>query len=129
VNEHDQLLLALDAVHAARGRMGVAAGRVRVDVDQELPEWVWSTLHAHRDELVAALAGDRQIWGDGEPIWVDRAAQHELLPMPAGVDACDRCGSTDTVEQSIHDGRSVRLDCAACGRFRRFAIWNGVPMP
>jgi hypothetical protein len=129
VSDRDQLLLALEAVDAAGGRMAVAAGRVRVDVDQELPEWVWSTLHAHRDELVAALAAGREIWTDAEPIWVDRPGQRELLPMPAGADACDRCGSTETVEQSIHDGWSVRLDCAACGRFRRFTIWNGDPMP
>ena len=76
------------------------------------------------------LAGDRPIWPEtAEPIWRDRPGDLDLLPPPAGVDSCDRCGSKETVEQTIHGGRSVRLDCAACGRFRRFAIWNGDPMP
>lgn len=125
-----ELLQALDTLGAAGGRLAVGAGRLRVDVDVELPEDVWQTLKAHREELIAALAGDRQIWPETpEPIWRDRPGDAELLPAPAGVESCDRCRSTETVEQTIHGGRSVRLDCAACGRFRRFVIWNGDPMP
>jgi hypothetical protein len=122
-----QLLAAMDAVDAAGGRMTVAAGRLRVDVEVELPEWVWAELRAHRHELVACLAGGRPIWTDDEPIWRDLG--REELPPPAGVDACDRCSSKETRDQEIHEGRSTRRDCAVCGRFRKFVVWYGSPMP
>lgn len=122
-----ELVQALDTLDAAGGRLSVEAGRLRVDVDVELPDAVWSTLKRYREQLVAALAGDRQLWADDGPIWRD--GPEDRLPLPAGVDACDRCGSTETRDQTIHDGRSVRRDCGICGRFRRFVIWNGDPMP
>lgn len=126
----ESLLEALAALDRAGGRLTLLDGRVRVDVDQELPETVWSTLAAHREEFVAALAGDRPvIWSDTTPIWPDRAGNREQLPSPAGIDCCGRCGSTETVSQEIHSGRSVRLDCAACGLFRKFTVWHGVTMP
>jgi hypothetical protein len=124
----DQLLEALAALDAAGGRLTLVDGRVRVDVDQELPETVWSTLARCRDELVATLAGDRPIWDDA-PIWPSRGPELHTLPLPAGVDRCDRCRSTETVDQPIHGGASVRRDCAACGRFRAFARWHGFVMP
>lgn len=124
----DDLVDALAAIHAAGGRMTVAAGRLRVDVDQELPEAVWSTLAAHREELVATLAGDRPIWTD-DPIWPEQTSEGARILPTAGVDCCDRCGSPETVSQEIHGGQSVRLDCAACGRFRKFTVWQGVQMP
>ena len=125
----EPLLEALAVLDRAGGRLTLVEGRVRVDVDQELPEPVWSTLAAHREELVATLAGDRPIWTDTTPIWPDRARDREQLPQPAGVDCCDRCGSTETVDQPIHGGASTRRDCAACGRFRKFVVWYGAPMP
>jgi hypothetical protein len=126
----DELLEAMAALDAAGGRMRVVDGRLRVEVDLELPDSVWEVFKSHRDHLVAMLAGDRPIWPEaGPPIWRDRPGDLELLPAPDGVDRCDRCRSTETVEQTIHGGRSVRLDCAACGRFRKFVVWNGDPMP
>jgi hypothetical protein len=121
---------ALVALHSAGGRMRLVDGRLRVDVDVELPEDVWETFKARRDELIATLAGDRPIWSEtAPPIWPPLRGELELLEAPAGVDRCGRCGSTDTVDQTIHDGRSVRRDCAACGKFRKFVVWNGDPMP
>jgi hypothetical protein len=124
----EDLVDALVAVHAAGGRLRLVDGRVRVDVDVELPDTVWATLAAHRDELVAIASKGRPIWGDA-PIWPARAGDRDRLPAPAGIDSCDRCGATETVDQTIHDGRSVRRDCATCGRFRKFTVWNGDPMP
>jgi hypothetical protein len=124
----ESLLESLAALDRASGRLALVDGRVRVDVDQELPETVWSTLAAHREELIGSLTRGRPIWDD-TPIWPTRAADRDRLPSPAGIDCCDRCGSTETVDQSIHGGASVRRDCAVCGRFRKFAVWNGVPMP
>ena len=35
-----------------------------------------------------------------------------------------KCGSTETIAVPIHGGQSTRLDCAKCGRFMRWGIWN-----
>lgn len=42
--------------------------------------------------------------------------------LPATADRCI-CGCVDTVTVVIHGGRSTRLDCARCDRFRRFDRW------
>ena len=124
----EDLVEALAAVHAAGGRLRLVDGRVRVDVDVELPESVWAALAAHRDELAAIATRGGPIW-DSSPIWPTRSRDRNQLPLPAGLDSCDRCRSTETTDQTIHGGRSVRRDCAACGRFRKFTVWNGDPMP
>ena len=36
-----------------------------------------------------------------------------------------RWGSREYVDVSIHDGQSVRRDCAARGRFVDFTVWYG----
>ena len=130
MNDSRELIEALAILDAAGGRLSVQDGRLRVDVEIELPDAVWRTITSHRDELLATVAGDRPIWPEtAEPIWRDRLGERDLLPLPDGVDRCDRCRSTDTVDQTIHNGQSVRRDCAVCGRFRKFTIWYGVPMP
>jgi hypothetical protein len=124
----DDLQDALAAIHAAGGRLTLFNGSLRIDVDRELPDEVWASIATHREELIATLAGDRPIWTD-DPIWPERTSEAARLLPTAGVDCCDRCRSTETVSQQIHGGRSVRLDCAACGRFRKFTVWHGVTMP
>ena len=128
MSTNDEIVEALLALHSAGGRMRVVDGRLQVDVDIELAESVWQTIKAHRGELVASLAGDRPLWGDA-PIWPDRPASRPAGPSPDGIDRCDRCGSTETVDSTIHGGASIRRDCAACGRFRKFTLWYGVVMP
>lgn len=39
--------------------------------------------------------------------------------------ACDKCGSTEFVDVPIHDGQSIRRDCAKCSRFLGFPMWYG----
>jgi hypothetical protein len=39
-------------------------------------------------------------------------------------ETCDRCGSTDYVDTPIHAGNSLRRDCARCGRFVGWPVWN-----
>jgi hypothetical protein len=56
--------------------------------------------------------------------------------QPATADRCS-CGCVDTVVVVIHGGKSTRLDCARCDRFRRFGHWYdrvdgpgpGLPVP
>src|SRR5262245_42682433 len=37
---------------------------------------------------------------------------------------CARCGSIDYVDTAIHDGQSVRRDCAKCRNFMCWPVWN-----
>ena len=41
---------------------------------------------------------------------------------------CQYCNTTETVTIPIHEGRSTRLDCAKCGRFMRWGVWQGKQM-
>jgi hypothetical protein len=38
---------------------------------------------------------------------------------------CRRCGSPEYIDVPIHNGQSVRRDCARCGRFIAFVLWYG----
>jgi len=105
---------ALGLLDTAGGRLGLVDGRVSVVVAVAIPEAAWEALAAHRDELRASLTAPREV-------------PTVRLPPPAGVDPCDRCGSTETTDIAIHDGMSVRRDCVRCGRFSRFVQWYGVP--
>jgi hypothetical protein len=37
---------------------------------------------------------------------------------------CEVCGSGDIIDTPIHQGRSVRRDCARCNRTLGFTVWN-----
>ena len=50
---------------------------------------------------------------------VDQHRKELLLCM------CWQCGSTDYRDVVIHGGASARRDCARCGRFIGFPVWNG----
>ena len=101
----------------------------------------------HKTEVLAALAGEadpfvdwrsrvvngRTVWespraiAEGWDGWLDfdnlpgGARNHKVLPS----DAVCRCGSTAWRDVPIHDGQSIRRDCAKCGRFIRFTVWYG----
>lgn len=47
----------------------------------------------------------------------------EAPSLPA--DAVCPCGSMTWRDVPIHEGQSVRRDCAQCGRFIEFPIWYG----
>ncbi|OHB77742.1 MAG: hypothetical protein A2W31_03425 [Planctomycetes bacterium RBG_16_64_10] len=60
---------------------------------------------------------------------LDRLRRHRedlLLLLGRTAVRCDRCRSTEYRDVSIHGGRSVRRDCAKCGRFLDFPVWYGV---
>lgn len=48
----------------------------------------------------------------------------ETTPDPAAPH-CDRCGHTEFRDVPIHAGRSIRRDCARCGRLVGFPVWYG----
>lgn len=38
---------------------------------------------------------------------------------------CERCGSREFRDFALHHGRTVRRDCADCGRTLGFPVWYG----
>lgn len=46
----------------------------------------------------------------------------DVVICPSGC----KCGSQMFLDIAIHNGKSIRRDCAECGRFRSFPIWNGL---
>lgn len=71
----------------------------------------------------------RVIQRDGEEVfpWSDWSLQDDHVPPIPKAGIC-RCRSTETVDVPIHDGASVRRDCARCGRFICWPIWHGEPV-
>jgi len=58
----------------------------------------------------------------GLPPW---GAEAEPEPPAPGELRCGRCGGVEVVEATTHGGRTVRGDCAGCGRFIGFTLWYG----
>lgn len=56
-----------------------------------------------------------------------RPARPEPHPATAGEPTASvcRCGTTAWRDVPIHGGKSVRRDCACCGRFLDFPAWYG----
>jgi hypothetical protein len=56
-----------------------------------------------------------------------KASPPQRPPKPKRPDAVCPCGSTKWRDVPIHGGRSIRRDCARCGRFLGFPLWYGQP--
>ena len=60
------------------------------------------------------------------PDWMTDDWPDHLAPAKPIPGACDRCGATKHKSIPIHDGRSIRRDCANCGRTHGFSEWNPI---
>jgi len=78
----------------------------------------WSTWTEHRDGQPWSVT---QAAGEFVVPWRDADDQHDE-PQPG---VC-RCGAAVHRDVPIHEGRSLRRDCANCGRFVCFPLWHGV---
>jgi hypothetical protein len=107
------------AIHEAGGAIAAAGDRLAIHLPNGIDGETLELLEHHRDGVHEHLR--KAEWADPLP--------RGPLRQPAGVECCDRCGSTETIDQTIHGGRSTRQDCARCGRFRKFTRWHGVTMP
>lgn len=56
---------------------------------------------------------------------MSKYARVDLVDVVVCPSGC-RCGSQMFLDISIHKGKSIRRDCAECGRFRSFPVWNGM---
>src|SRR5262245_66261369 len=46
-------------------------------------------------------------------------------PRTSSTQRCRRCPSTEYVDVAIHNGQSIRRDCARCGYLWDFPVWYG----
>ena len=89
-------------------------GGLTIDAPQGalMPDMV-ERMKAHKAELLALLQPAPAIQPQPMPTTKPRAK------------AVCRCGSTRWRDIPIHDGQSVRRDCAGCRRFIDFPVWYG----
>jgi hypothetical protein len=123
----------------ARGLV-VDSGRRRETTSGRLAT-VWILAAYRRDSAVqaafpagsavAAGSDDRSTTATGTARVSDSArAVGDLPPLPPRAVATGRgprckCGCTEWVAVSIHDGKSTRIDCLGCRRFLRWGVWYG----
>lgn len=56
-----------------------------------------------------------------------RIAEHKTsIASAIQLSLCQKCGSQEFIDVTIHGGNSVRRDCAKCGRTAGFPVWNPV---
>lgn len=59
---------------------------------------------------------------------LNRGDSRDAAGQAFGV-SCRRCGATEFVDVPIHDGESIRRDCAQCGRTVSFPTWQPADSP
>ena len=86
---------------------------------------------------IRLLAAREQMCGDPTCgfsvaiLWTDGKTAEWSCPKcgrtsgPIVQQKCRRCGSTQYHDVPIHNGKSIRRDCARCGRFLDFPAWHG----
>ena len=93
-------------------------GGLTIDAPQgALTPALVTRLKAHKAELLALLRPAPDA-APTPPVATSDAPSKPTEPV------C-RCESTTWRDVPIHDGRSIRRDCARCGRFIDFSIWYG----
>ena len=99
------------------GRLGIrleAQGeRLRFHPRSAMTSELLSRLKAHKGELLTLLRP------------TESPTRPAVDAPPTSAKAVCRCGSTETTDVAIHDGASLRRDCAKCGRFVDFPVWYG----
>jgi hypothetical protein len=85
-------------------------------------------LRTHKAELLAILGHAEGAGGDDLAERARRLRHASGLPPWGGglrPGECPRCRSTAFRDVPIHNGQSLRRDCAGCGRFITFVVWYG----
>lgn len=113
---------ALDIRLAARG------ANLAIDAPgDKLTDDLLAQLRAHKQDILAAIQAGTDSIQDcrnselrlGRLPWPKQARERDSGSLAA---VC-RCGATTWRDVVIHDGQSVRRDCAVCGRFLDFPVW------
>ena len=89
---------------------------------QEVQRWAW-LIRERRSQQAALLSleSNRSVSGS-KGLWVSPEDWPGDLVNLAS--AC-RCGSKFGVDVPIHEGLSIRRDCAKCNKFILFSVWYG----
>jgi hypothetical protein len=96
-------------------------GRLKIDAPKDaLTPDLLARVKVYKAELLTMLL---PISKAGTPD-IDRSSYEPFKNSNPSKPVC-RCGGTIWRDVPIHEGRSVRRDCAHCGRFIEFTIWYG----
>ena len=99
----------------------------RTLADQAVPWWLSSTAPAEPEPLQIQDDTPQTVESEGvsDPTSTSGplVSQQHLTTEPTEF-TCDRCDCTEYRDVPIHGGRSIRRDCAACGRTAGFPQWN-----
>lgn len=79
---------------------------------------------AAAEGLAECLRYFEELAGDVTAARTGRTVLRWPCPMQT---PCRRCGGADACAVVIHEGASIRRDCARCGAFRDFPIWLDEP--
>jgi hypothetical protein len=117
------------------GSVGLDGDALLLTTPGPAPPELLAAVREHKAALLALLqsgqAGDLPPPGPTPPDPVAPPPAPTPPPPPAGSAAprCPHCGSAATRDVTIHGGRSVRRDCATCGRFISFPVWYDEAAP
>ena len=92
------------------------------DVENAFADWVFRTDANGRIGLEAPSLPEVDRWWATAP-WEGLPRAPSAPPKPTK--AVCRCGSDIWRDVPIHEGQSSRRDCAHCGRFIGFPVWQG----
>ena len=105
---------------SARGISLTAAGKDRIAIDaprEALTDEFMERLRASKTALLEALRSDADSTSASQ-------RKEDNSPGIQSEAAC-LCGSKTWQDVPIHNGQSVRRDCALCKRFIAFTVWYG----
>jgi len=84
-------------------------------------------LRAHKQDILKAIEEPTASVRDCESPDLEFNGQHRQTrtceTKNHSLGAMCRCGATTWRDVLIHGGRSIRRDCATCGRFLDFPVW------
>jgi hypothetical protein len=58
-------------------------------------------------------------------LMIQQYERPNLVDVVVCESGCVRCKGQVFLDIAIHEGKSIRRDCAECGKFRCFAVWHG----
>ncbi len=110
-------------------RLEAQGDRLRFRPRQAMTPELVRQVKSHKAELLTILATADMPETTREAFQsFDRAptaTKSDEAVIPATVPRCGRCSGNDFRDTPIHDGQSVRRDCAECGRTDSFPVWHG----
>jgi len=135
---------SLEKLHSMDADLSLGGYRPEVAIDIDHAGVGRRVLRGPYEDDLAGTSHESHYRPDGAPWWLFgeeltawRQSRDTLAPCgphagqsrPAG--RCSGCGGTEHRDIPIHDGRSVRRDCARCGRLFNppWPVWYGVANP